>query len=792
MKVSELWLREWVNPSLDEQQLASLLTMAGLEVDAVNPVAAPFNQVIVAQVINTTPHPQADKLTLCDVDTGSGHLVKVVCGASNVRPGLKVALAQTGANLPGGILIKETTLRGELSQGMLCSASELGLAESSEGIMELDEDAPAGINLRDYLVLDDHILDIDLTPNRADCLSVLGVAREVAALTRVSLNRPDIDVCQPEIDEQLTVKLQNKQACPQYCGRIIKGIDSRASTPLWMRERLRRSGIRAIHPVVDVTNYVMLELGQPMHAFDLHRLQGDITVRFGKKDESFELLDGQTALLQEDVLVIADSDQILAIAGVMGGASSAVDESTTDVFLESAFFTPQAITGVARRYGLHTDSSQRFERGVDPGMQMMAMERATALLLSITGGKAGPLSIASAPEYLPSVTPIAFDPTKVRHLTGLDVREQEMTIMLEGLGMTVDKSVTPWRVHVPSHRFDISLDVDLIEEIVRMYGYDRIPGTKMVTTVQAGSIDPVELLSRRVSQFFTSRGYHETISYSFVDPELQQALYPNQDRMTLLNPISSELSQMRAGMWPGLIASMVYNTHRQQAAIKFIEQGVIFESGSDGLQEHPSFGGLLCGQHAMLSWLEESRPFDFYDLKGDLQALFTSLHLPYVQFVSAEHPALHPGKSARLTIANRDIGWCGVLHPRLGEALDLTDEVILFELKLRELLNPPTVRYHAISRFPQIRRDLSLLVDEQIAAADIKKVIVETANSSLLKSFDVFDVYTGESIPAGKKSLAVSLTLQDEDRTLTDTEINKLISAIIKKLDEVLAITLRD
>lgn len=791
MKVSELWLREWVNPSLNCQQLATLLTMAGLEVDAVNPVAGIFDKVIVAQVLKTTPHPQADKLTLCEIYTGS-EVLKVVCGASNVRTGLKVALAQIGANLPGGLLIKESNLRGELSQGMLCSASELGLSDTSEGILELEDDAPIGTSLRDYFALDDQVLDIDLTPNRADCLSILGIAREVAALTQSSLKISTDKNCLPTIDEKLPIKILEKAACPRYCGRIIRGIDTEAVTPLWMRERLRRSGIRSIHPVVDVTNYVMLELGQPMHAFDLNHLAGEITVRFGKANENLNLLDGQQVVLTEDVLVIADGKQALAIAGVMGGAASAVGESTRDIFLESAFFNPITIAGVARRYGLFTDSSQRFERGVDPEIQTQAIERATALLLSIVGGKAGPISIAICQESLPARKPIQFRPARVSQLTGLQVSEPEMLQMLQGLGMTVHQQPSFWEIIIPSHRFDIQLDVDLIEEIVRLYGYDKIPGDKIITAVQAGKINPLESLVKQLSSFFMARGYHESISYSFVDPELQQALYPRQQTMNLLNPISSELSQMRAGMWPGLIASMVYNIHRQQTAVKFFESGVVFELVDEQLKEHACFAGLLSGQSGVMNWLDESRHFDFYDLKGDLQSLMASLHIENAEFRRGEHPALHPGKSAEIRLGNQIIGWCGVLHPRMAEALDLVDEVILFELKLEPLLAQPSVRYNPISKFPQIRRDLSFLVDEQITAADIEKVVRQAGNQDWLKSFDVFDVYTGESIPAGKKSLAVALTLQDDGRTLIDSEINQVIGAIINELSQKFAITLRD
>ena len=792
MKVSENWLREWVNPSLNGQKLASLLTMAGLEVDAVSPVAGVFEQVIVAQVIKTMAHPQADKLSLCDVETGTGQPLKIVCGAMNVRAGLKVALAQIGATLPGGLVIKEARLRGELSQGMLCSLTELGLSDSSDGIIELDEDAPLGVDLRAYLSLNDQVMDIDLTPNRADCLSILGVAREVSALTHSPLSAIPPSRVIPEIDEKKTIQLQVPDACPRYCGRIIKNINSQSKTPLWMRERLRRSGIRSIHPIVDVTNYVMLELGQPLHAFDCNKLKGDILVRYSSDKETLELLDGQHVTLKENVLVIADSEQPLAIAGVIGGRASAVDENSTDIFLESAYFHPVTISGVARHYGLFTDSSQRFERGVDPELQERALERTTALILEITGGKAGPLSQVVVEAALPKRATILFNPAKVKQLTGLNIDEETMTQTLQNLGMSVAKAKPLWEVVVPSHRFDVCLDVDLIEEIIRLYGYDKIPGDKMTATVSAGKIDPLEELSVRIAHFFAARGYHETISYSFVDPELQEALYPDVPALELLNPISSELSKMRVGLLPGLLASMIYNIHRQQTAIKFFEQGVIFELNNGKIEEHSCVGGLLSGECGAMNWSESTRKYDFYDLKGDLQALFASLNLGSVVFEEVTHLAFHPGKSAKIVINNQPAGWCGVLHPRIADALGLQEEVILFELKLNTMLVKNTSRYQQISKFPQIRRDLSLLVNDDITIAQLDRLVRETVKPEWLKSFDVFDVYTGETIPKGKKSLAVALTLQDNNRTLVDNEINQVISAIIKKLGDDFAITLRD
>ena len=791
MKVSELWLREWVNPSLTGPQLAAQLTMAGLEVDALNPVAGVFDQVVVAKVVSTNPHPQADKLSLCEVDNGAGVLLNVVCGAANVRAGLMVALAQIGAKLPGGLIIKESVIRGQPSHGMLCSAEELGLEDDSDGIMELADEAPMGVDLRKYLNLDDHVFDVDLTPNRADCFSVLGIAREIAALNKLPMQRPSTVVNQPIIDEVLTINLQAPEACPQYCGRIIRAINPHAATPLWIKERLRRSGLRTLSPVVDVTNYVMLELGQPMHAFDLQAIEGQINVRFSRKDEMLELLDGKSVTLTENVLVIADDNKPMAIAGIMGGDASAVQAHTTDIFLESAFFNPIVIAGAARRYGLCSDSSQRFERGVDPTLQIIALERATELLLSIVGGKVGPVTIAKKSDLLPGKISLSFHPEKVKKLTGMDVPEEQMIVILNNLDMSVRCEKEQWVVDVPAHRFDISQDVDLVEEIIRLHGYDNLKAAPVVTTMQAGKINPYNRLLSEISLFLSGRGYAETISYSFVDPTLQQELYPETPTMQLINPISPELAEMRVGMWPGLIASMVYNAHRQQTAIKFFEAGVVFNIHEGALQEQQSIAGLITGEHGNLNWSESARSFDFFDMKGDLQSLFTMLNVGDVRFVGASHPALHPGQSARILVGETQVGWMGVLHPRLVDALDLTKEVILFELTLEPLINDRPPYYQSISKYPQIRRDLSLLVNQDVSVAQIERVVRDVVKTNWLKAFDVFDVYTGDTIPAGKKSLAIALTLQDEHRTLVDGEINTIIGAILKTLEDKLAITLR-
>lgn len=793
MKLSKLWLREWVNFSLTEQELAEQLTMAGLEIDAVSPVAGAFSQVVVAQVLHTMPHPDADKLTLCDINANTGETLRVVCGANNVRPGLKVALAMIGAVLPNGLKIKESKLRGELSQGMLCSVSELGMADQSEGIMELDAGAPVGMDIRDYLTLDDHILDVDLTPNRADCFSVLGIAREVAVLNNLPLLSQDIPAVAPAIDDMLAVCLDEPQACSRYCGRIIRNINSAATTPLWMSERLRRSGIRTVHPVVDVMNYVMLELGQPMHAFDLATLEGGINVRFSNESEQLELLDGQTMNLNSSVLVIADDKNPLAMAGIMGGAASGVTADTQDVFLESAFFNPIIIAGVARKFGLFSDSSQRYERGVDPYLQLKALERATALILTIAGGQAGIVTDVCDEAHRPAQLNLSFDTRKVAQLTGVSIPLAQIKAFLQGLGLVINhENDAILEVTVPTHRFDIQHDVDLVEEVIRLYGYNNLSAEPLSIAMQVGTTSVKEQMASQLAHWFKARGYHETISYSFVDPQLQQALYPQHEFMQLLNPISSELSQMRVGMWPGLIAALIYNVHRQQHSVKLFETGVVFDVANQQLTERACIAGLLMGEQGSARWIDGNRCYDFFDLKGDLQSLFSGLKLTGIEFNAAEHEALHPGQSAAITLNGHQIGWVGVLHPRLSDALDLSQDVVLFELDLTALANPHSPKYKTISKYPQIKRDLSFLVDQHVSAGEIEAVVRDCVQEDWLKAFEVFDVYMGQGIPEDKKSLAVALTLQDEKRTLVDAEINLLISAIIKALENKFSIILRD
>ncbi|HVT62165.1 MAG TPA: phenylalanine--tRNA ligase subunit beta, partial [Legionellaceae bacterium] len=773
MKISESWLREWVNPALDTQALAHQLTMAGLEVEAIVPVAGAFHNVVVAKVLETHRHPQADRLTVCAVDAGEGEVLQVVCGAPNVRAGLMVALAKIGAHLPGDFVIKEAKLRGELSQGMLCAASELGLMTQEEGIMELAEDAPLGADLREYLNLDDHIFDLNITPNRADCLSILGVAREVAALNQLPLLRQIAIKNVPDIDTKTTIHLNAPRSCPNYAGRFLTNINCHATTPLYIQERLKRADIRPTHPVVDVLHYVMLELGQPMHAFDKRAIQGNICIRQASVEDSLTLLNEQEVQLDPEVLVIADAGQVLAMAGIMGGQRSAVQSDTQAIWLESAFFEPMAISGIARRYGLLTEASHRYERGVDPHLNIFALEVATALLHQIVGGNIGPIVQSTAEHFSASPISISFRPTLVKRLTGMDIAETQMQTILEHLGMQVRSAPSMWTVLVPSFRFDLRLEVDLVEEIIRLVGYDEIPAKPSATVMRPGTIAATEQLCAQIMTFLVHRGYRETISYSFVDPELQQLLYPNTKAKQLLNPISSELSVMRIGLWPGLLASMLHNIHRQQPALKLCETGKIFVVTENGVEEKTCCAGLITGEHGQFNWADHAALYDFFDMKGDLQALFDNLQYHDIRFVPGEHSALHPGKTAQIMYGDMHIGWIGALHPRLLDMLDVTADVIVFEFKTALLQDKPPVKYCAISKYPQIRRDLSLLVDTHISAAQLEAVVRNTISPTILKSCYIFDVYTGGNLAdEGKKSVAMGMILQSDDHTLVDTEIH--------------------
>ena len=682
MRFSEAWLRQWVDPDVTTEQLAEGLTMAGLEVDAVEPAAPPFSGVVVGHVLSVEPHPGADKLHLCRVDAGEGDPLQIICGAANVAPEMRVPVAKVNAVLPGDFRIRKAKLRGVESFGMICSAAELGLAESSSGIMPLPADAPVGTDFREYLSLDDHSIEVDLTPNRGDCLSIAGLAREIGVINGAPLTERVVEAVPATIDDGFPVSLEAPQACPRYLCRVLRDIDSAARTPLWMQERLRRSGIRSLGPVVDVTNYVLLELGQPMHGFDLDCLKGRIRVRMAVAGERLELLNGEEIGLRDDTLVIADEQGPLALAGVMGGESSAVTAGTTSILLESAYFAPTTIVGKARSYGLSTDSSHRFERGVDPMLQQRAMERATGLLLAIVGGTAGPVVEVMAQGFHPDRAAVTLRPARLARVLGVSVDDDTVADILVRLGMAVDRSsAAAWRVTPPTTRFDVEREEDLIEEIGRIYGYNHIPET-------AGGGDLV-LSARRESATDTSRlrdllvarDYHEVITYSFIAPDLAAGLAPDSRPIALANPLSADLSVMRPTLWAGLIETAKYNRARQQERIRIFETGLRFILQGTEIKQEKMIAGLVQGPVNAEQWGLDSRPVDFFDLKGDVEALLAlDAARDAFSFVAAPHPALHPGQTARIETDGRPLGWMGLVHPALESALDLGQKTFVFEL----------------------------------------------------------------------------------------------------------------
>ncbi|HEX5515323.1 MAG TPA: phenylalanine--tRNA ligase subunit beta, partial [Gammaproteobacteria bacterium] len=771
MKISTDWLREWVPVEVSTDVLAERLTMAGLEVEGIAPAAAEFSGVIVAEIIDCEQHPDADKLRVCRVSTGKEAL-QIVCGAPNARAGLKAPLAMIGAALPGGLAIRRSKLRGVESHGMLCSARELGLSEDAAGLMELPADAPVGTDLRAWLGLDDQIIEVDLTPNRSDCLSMRGVAREVGALFDLAVGEAPTTETAATISDQPAIRLEAPASCPRYLGRIVRGVDVGAASPMWLIERLRRAGIRSLGPVVDITNYVMLELGQPMHAFDLAKIDRGIVVRQARNGETLELLNGQTVTLRDDTLVIADEARPLALAGVMGGAASAVGDDTADILLESAFFAPAALAGRARQYGLHTDSSHRFERGVDYALPRQAMERATQLILEIAGGQAGPVVEALEPAALPAAPEILLRAARISRLLGVDIPAAEVEGILRRLGLGVEPVAEGWRVRIPSFRFDLAIEVDLIEELARVWGYERIPARRPVQPATMSPEPESRVARRRLRDLLVDRGYQEAITYSFVEPKLQQLLDPEQPPLALANPISSDLSVMRTNLWPGLIGATLYNQNRQQGQVRLFEIGLRFRGELDSLVQERMIAGVATGLRLPEQWGSADTAVDFYDVKGDVEAMLALTGEPgRFRFEVARHPALHPGQSAQVWRDEQPIGWLGALHPQLEKSLDLDGRTFVFELLLDAVTAARTPAFAPLSRFPSIRRDLAvILADDTPAEAVLQEV--RQAAGELLREVFAFDVYRGKGIPEGRKSLAIGLILQDSSRTLTDEDVD--------------------
>jgi phenylalanyl-tRNA synthetase beta chain len=856
MKVPYSWLADWVDIPWDAAELGSRLTMAGFELDGLEPAAPDFSGVIVAQILSAERHPQADKLQVCKVSVGAGEPVQIVCGAANARAGLKSALATVGARLPGDLNIKAAKLRGVESQGMLASAKELGLAETSNGIIELPADAPVGQPLRDYLALDDSVLDLAVTPNRGDAMSVLGIAREVAALTGKGLKGTStaapltvsvqasasvgvtaelsyeftsevevLEATDPDTIEawsdgegvvaggaaaspgastvgsagsassgpvgvtaarssrdSVVVHLDAPAACPTFVGCVIRGVNNRASTPVWIRERLRRAGVRSISPIVDVTQYVMLELGQPMHAYDLAKLKGDIRVRTAHEGESITLLDGKTVEARSDVLLITDAEGPVGAAGIMGGQRTAVTLETVDVFFEIAWFSPHAIAGRSRRWGLVTDASQRYERGVDPTLQQRAMDRALGMLRSIAGGTAGQVSVTQSAEHQPVRKAVPLRRARLERLLGVGFADDRIVATLSGLQMKVAANADGWLVTPPPHRFDIAIEADLIEEVARIIGYQAIPEADAIGP-QAFRAAPEERAEEHVIvEALAMRGYEEAITFAFVDPALQKKLFPNVDGLPLANPIASDLAVMRVSLWPGLLRAAGENQRRQQDRVRLFEHGAKFVSG----REIDSLAGVATGTRLPEQWgipREVRVPVDFYDVKSDLQALFTATGQSdsFVFETPAEPLAcLHPGRSARIVRQGREVGWLGELHPSLVKELDFSHTPVLFELEM-DALGVEKPQYNEISRFPQVRRDLAVVVDETVALSALAERVRLSA-SSLLCELRIFDVYRGPGVEAGRKSVALGLIFQDISRTLTDDDVEHAIASIVTDL----------
>ena len=792
MKFSERWLKEWVPISGSTEKLCDQLTNAGLEVDGVARAGAELAGVVVAEVLSVKPHPRAGKLWICEVDDGL-ETRAVVCGAANARQGLRSALARVGAVLPGGATIHQATLHGVVSNGMLCSEAELGLGADAEGIIELDGDRQPGTDLCTALGLDDAVIDLDLTPNRGDALSIRGLAREVGLLNDLPVRAPEIADVPPTTEASFPVRIEHFAGCPRYLGRVVEDVDVTRRAPLWLRERLRRGGLRSIDPVVDVTNYVLLELGQPMHAFDLDRLEGGIRVRNAHPGESLTLLDGRSMLLDETTLVIADAGGAVAIAGVMGGERSSVSATSRSIFLECAFFSPAVIAASARRFGLHTDAAHRYERGVDCQLQAEAMQRATELLLDVAGGRAGPVVAAVDEEHLPRAKTVTLRRARLDHLVGEKIPSAEVLRIFERLELAPkvegDGDATVWTATSPSHRFDIEREEDLVEEVLRIHGYNTVAGRAPAAPAPLGSVQDGDLPVSRLADLLVDLGYSEAITFSFLDPILADALDPDGKPLRVLNPVSGEQAVMRTSLFPGLIGALRNNLARQADRVRLFELGQCFRSSDGGLDQVLLCGGILFGPREEANWAQGREAVDFFDAKGDVERL-VALGGRTARFQRSAEPALHPGQSAELWLDGQPAGRLGRLHPEVESTLELPAGIFVFEADARALLARRLRRHGGLSRQPSVRRDLALLVDRSVAAADIESV-VRRSLGELVSQFRLFDVYIGEGIDSNRKSVAISLTLQHSSQTLTDGVVNQLMEGALTALSEVLGARLR-
>jgi len=792
MFISESWLREWANPDLNLDQLCERLTLAGLEIGTVLPAGPDLGKVIVGTILTTSQHPNADRLKLCQVDVGEAEPLDIVCGAPNARAGLRVAVAMVGALLPNGLKIKKSKIRGEVSLGMLCSGKELELDQESAGILELPEDAPTGQSLNEYFDLSDSVLEVELTPNRGDCLSARGLGRDLAAITGTELSAQPTATVAAEIRDTPSINLVSADACPRYVGRIIRGVNATAPTPMWIRERLRRSGIRGLSVLVDIANYVMLELGQPMHAFDLVKISGALQVRMARAGETLILLNGDKHDLADNLLVIADDQGPVAAAGIIGGLESAVGDTTTDILLESAWFDPTVIAGKARQMGLHTEASHRFERGVDPTIQLEAIERASELIVTLAGGQCGPSIDQRNAAHLPEPTAVRLRPELIGKRLGLDIPESQIKSIFDRLGMTTTKESKQWQVTPPAWRFDISIAEDLVEEVARVIGYNAIPAILPFLDPTMLPVADGETGIDRLADKMVDRGYQEAITYSFVDPDLQRLFAPDHAAVELVNPLSAEMSVMRRSLWPGLVQALQFNQHRQQSRIRLFEHGQVFKLNNNKLLQPTVISAIISGSRKPESWHDKEQLVGYYDLKGDLEYLLEATgRAAEFDFMPDRHPALHPGRTARVVSTGEPVGWVGELHPEIASELQLAGRIYLFELMLEPLTRRKVPAYRGVSRFPSVRRDLSLLVSNDITAATVEATI-RNAAGDLLQDFRLFDVYKGAELPADKKSVAVGLEIGNNSKTLTDSEIDEVISKVLESLNKQLNAHLRE
>lgn len=791
MKFPASWLREWTDPDLAVEELAERLTLAGHEVKSIETEGETLEGVVVGEVLEFQQHPNADRLSLCRVTNGSEEF-QVVCGAPNLVTGMKSPLALPGVKLPNGVKLRRSKIRGVESNGMLCSARELGLGDDAAGIIHLPDDAPTGADLAGYLELPDRVLDIDLTPNRGDCFSILGMARDVSALTGAALKSADVPPVPPAIDDVHPVEIGDPRVCPRFAGRVVRSIDPDARTPAWMAERLRRGGLRPIHPVVDVTNYVMLELGQPLHAYDLDRLQGAIRPRFAKDGETVTLLDEREARLSADTIVISDDSGAIGLAGIMGGLSTAVTSATTSVFFEAAYWPPSLMAGRARSYNLHTDASLRFERGVDPAGQARAVERAAQLLLQIAGGTAGPVDDTAFPAEVPARSAVRLTGARLRIVLGTEIASPAVSDYLRGLGLAVEEAEGGWTVTPPSFRFDLCIEDDLVEEVARVHGYDRIPETTAIAALPLRPLTERRVDLDRVADTLVARDYQEVITWSFIDPAAHRRFGGDAPALELANPISSELSVMRASLWPGMLKVAAANLARQQARVRLFEVGKSYHGTLQAPVEVMCVAAVAVGSASPEQWSEPARGVDFFDIKSDIEALLelTGGRAEFA-FREAEHAALQPGQAAEILRDGTRVGVAGKLHPALAEALEIHEDVLLFELDAEQAFAADVPAASSVSKYPAIRRDIAVVVDENVTSAALVSTAIAAA-PKIVRHALVFDVYRGPGIEAGLKSVALGLILQETSRTLTDADADSARDAAVRLLQQEFAAMVRD